>query len=24
VKSYSTNNNNHLIILPQTYGLLTK
>jgi hypothetical protein len=24
VKSYSNNNNNHLIILPKTYDLLTK
>jgi hypothetical protein len=24
VKSYSRNNNNHLIILLETYGLLTK
>ncbi len=24
VKSYSKNNNNHLIILLQTYGMLTK
>ncbi len=24
MKSYSRNNNNHLVILPKTYGLLTK
>jgi hypothetical protein len=24
VNSYSMNNNNHLIILPKTYGLFTK
>jgi hypothetical protein len=24
MKSYPRNNNNHLVILPETYGLLTK